>query len=475
MGFLAAVDSGQFGVAAQYLDLRNLPETVTQYEPEQISNGFAIVLQRALWIDLEKLSDQPEGYAADGLPNFRDELGVITSRDGKLQLLLQRVPGDTEGSPVWKVSNATLAKLPELYDEYRYDAYVEYLYRHLPHISILGIELFKWAAALAVTLGSAPFVLLLCWLLARIIVKPDRPMHAKVRRFLLRPVAVFIVLMILDLILRDLGIGLEAQKITNAGTLIILVSLWLLWSGVNLGRDLYIQRLISANREGGVALVHPLASGLKIVFVLVGSLMWLDNLGYEITALLTGLGIGGVAVALVLQKPLEDVFGAITLYTQQPIRIGDFGRFGAMSGTIEEIGLRTTRIRTLENSVVAVPNMRLASEPIENLSVRTKILYQPVLRLRNDTSQQQIERVIEEVRALLSSHPRILAEGARVRFQSIGAEALEVQVFAYVDEKTWPAYLEVAEALNFRILDILAAADVHLAFTIKDALKAANA
>lgn len=467
VGYLDAVDKGKFGVAAEYLDLRNLPPPVAQYKSDQLANGLAIVLQRALWIDLEKLSDSPEGYSADGLPSFRDELGVVPTRDGQLQLLLQRVPGDSEGSLVWKISNATLSKLPELYELYRYHPFVEYLYRHMPKVSILGLELFKWAAALTAMLAAAPFVLLLLWWLSRVLVKPDRPLHGRVRRYLLGPVAVAVLLLVLDAVILDLGLGLAAQKVTNAQTLLILVSLWLIWDGLNLARDAYLQHLVGIGREGSVSLIRPLASALKVIFLMIGVLMWLDNLGYEITALLTGLGIGGIAVALVLQKPLEDVFGAITLYTQQPIRIGDFGKFGTTSGTIEEIGLRTTRIRTLENSVVAIPNMRLAGEPIENLSVRNKILFQPVLRLRTDTPLEKVNQVLQEIRAMLADHPRILEEGARVRFQSIGADALQIQVFAYVNEKAFPAYLEIAEALNFRILEILSAAGVQLAFVME--------
>jgi MscS family membrane protein len=196
--------------------------------------------------------------------------------------------------------------------------------------------------------------------------------------------------------------------------------------------------------------------------VLLGVLVWLDNLGFQITAVLTGLGIGGVAVALVLQKPLEDMFGAVTLYTQQPVKIGDFGRFGAVTGTVEEISLRTTRIRTLANSLVSVPNMRLASEPIENLSAREKYLYSPVLRLQGDASGSDLAELLEQIRGALEANERVLKDGMRVRFTAITLAGFDVSVFAYVDAADWPDYLAVAETLNLAVLELISASPLTL-------------
>ncbi|MEM8766520.1 MAG: mechanosensitive ion channel family protein, partial [Pseudomonadota bacterium] len=240
---------------------------------------------------------------------------------------------------------------------------------------------------------------------------------------------------------------------------------------VGFWRDAYAEYLSVRGREGSVALLRPLTSALRTIFLLFGTLVWLDNLGYQITALLTGLGIGGIAVALVLQKPLEDVLGAITLYTQQPIKLGDFGRFGDRTGTVEEISLRTTRIRTLDNTVIAVPNAHLAAEPIENYSARRKILYKPVLRLRNDTTSAQVEALADRIRALLADHDHVLEDAARVRFTTIGDEAIEVAVFAYLDTTDWPTFLEIAEALNLEILRHLEALEIRMVLPLESAMQ----
>jgi MscS family membrane protein len=214
---------------------------------------------------------------------------------------------------------------------------------------------------------------------------------------------------------------------------------------------------------GTGALIRPLAGSLKAIIGTLLLITWLDNAGYDVGALLAGLGIGGVAVALVLQKPLEDVFGAFTLFTQQPIRVGDFGRFGNLTGTVEDISLRTTRIRTLENTVVAVPNARFSADPIENISARQRILYRPTLRLDFQTTPAQVERILNETRALLREHPRVLDEGQRVRLVRFGEFAIELEAFAYIDTVVFPEYLEIAEALNLAIMNIVEGAGARFA------------
>jgi MscS family membrane protein len=231
-----------------------------------------------------------------------------------------------------------------------------------------------------------------------------------------------------------------------------------------------MERLRTLGRTETSALINPLTGAVK---TLIGTLLlitWLDNAGYDIGALLAGLGIGGVAVALVLQRPLEDVFAAFTLFTQQPIRVGDFGRFGKLTGTVEEITLRTTRICTLENTVVAVPNARFAAEPIENISARQRILYRPLIRLDLQTPPAKIEEILESIRSELSAHPRVLEDGRRVRLIQFGEFAVEVEAFAYIDTVVFTEYLEIAEALNLAIMRIVEGADARFAYLGSDTL-----
>ena len=469
VGFLRAIDENDDALASRYLDLRNLPADIRAYTPEQLARGLSIVLQRGGWVDIESLSANEEGHLADDLPSYRDLVMRLETQRKPVNVFLQRVPAEG-GGRVWKVSNATIAELGLLYEEYRYNGLVEWLFSNLPDASLLGVELFKWVATLLLMFAVLPFLLLLGWWSARLLIENDADLHARVRRFFMGPASAFAAILIGSYCLQKLGTGLEAQRLLQTHTLIMLTMVWFFWQLLNLLRDVWGQRLRSRGREASLALLKPLTTAVKALMVLLGLLVWLDNLGYEITAVLTGLGIGGIAVALVLQKPLEDVFGAITLYTQQPIRIGDLGRFGRITGTVEEINLRTTRIRTLDKSVVAVPNMLLANEPIENLSAREKFLYQPVLKLRNDTSAKQLQVVLQGVRTVLGDHELVHDEGARVRFTDIGTVSHDLSVFAYVDAQDWAGYLAVAEELNFAVLDVLARANAQLAVPLDEVM-----
>lgn len=243
----------------------------------------------------------------------------------------------------------------------------------------------------------------------------------------------------------SLGRGVTTEAIQQFSPVPILVTVWMVFVGINLLRDIYLVRLEQRDGSSGGVFLRPTSNALKLLIAVVAVLVYLDKLGINITTVLAGLGVGGIAVALALQKPMEDVFGAITLYTQQPVRVGDFCKIGAVTGTVEEIGLRTTRIRTLANTLVAIPNAQLANEPIDNISARNKILFRPNLRLRYDTTREQLQQILTRIRALFESHERILQDNHRVRFIEIADDSLVVELYAYLNTREWSEYLELAE------------------------------
>jgi len=461
-GFMAACDAGDFETAAQYLDLRNLRGVATQLTPVQLARRFYVITRRGEWTDVADFIDDPAGRSGDGLPAYRDSIGFVAHEGQPVQLFLQKVPrGD--GVFIWKVSNATVSLIPTLYKTYGYAQPIEDLRRALPRVSFLGFELFKWVIVIGTGLLAWLGVFLFALLVRRLLGDPQTPARRRIFRFLALPVALWAVVLMMNLAADLLGRGTAAQTLKQMSPIPILVTVWVLFSGLNLVRELYTTRLQQRGRPGAVVLMRPAVNAVKLLVAISAALLWLDNIGINITTLLTGLGVGGVAVALALQKPMEDVFGAITLYTQQPVRVGDFCRIGTQTGTIEEIGLRTTRIRTLANTVIAVPNAKLANEPIDNISAREKIRYSPALRLRYDTSPAQLQQILTGIRALLGSHERVLPDGQRVRFRTFGDDALKVEVNAYLNTTDWAEYLGLAETLNIRIMEIVAGAGTSLA------------
>jgi MscS family membrane protein len=170
-----------------------------------------------------------------------------------------------------------------------------------------------------------------------------------------------------------------------------------------------------------------------------------------------------VAVALAAQNSIENLIGGFTLFVDRPVSVGDFCRFGDKVGTVEEIGLRSTRVRTLDDTVISIPNAAFAKMELENFSQRRKIWYHPRLQLEKTSSADQVRFVLVEVRRMLYSHPRVDPDPARIRFAEFGPSSLELDVFAYVTVTDFGEYLEIAEDLNLRIMDILARGGLRLA------------
>jgi MscS family membrane protein len=241
-GFLLAAAEGDYQRAAEYLDLRNLPRSMSEADGPSLAEDLDIVVQRHLWIDQEELSDQSDGWAGDGLPSYRDRLGVLQTRGGEVTLLLQQVPRD-DGVPIWKISNNTVARIPALYDELGYSRRVENIRRSFPDGRFLGIEYFKWAIALV----TGAIVYGLGWLLSvaaiKLLTKPGSPRGKLVRRFLTGPATVMAAILSMNAVGTNLGIGAGAQALVNLRPISTLIVLWFMLASVGLARDLFIQRL----------------------------------------------------------------------------------------------------------------------------------------------------------------------------------------------------------------------------------------
>ncbi len=172
-------------------------------------------------------------------------------------------------------------------------------------------------------------------------------------------------------------------------------------------------------------------------------------------AILAGLGVGGLAVALAAQKTVENLFGGITVILDQPVRVGDFCRFGDRIGTVEEIGLRSTRIRTLDRTIVSVPNGHFASLELENYTVRDRMWLHPTISVRYETTPDQLRHLLVEVRRMLYAHPRVDPASARIRFVNFGAYSLDLEIFAYVMTPNYDEFLAVREDIYLRIMDLV--------------------
>jgi MscS family membrane protein len=184
----------------------------------------------------------------------------------------------------------------------------------------------------------------------------------------------------------------------------------------------------------------------------------------NVSALLAGLGVGGLAVALAGQRTVENLFGGMVLILDQPVRVGDFFRYGDKLGTVEDIGLRSVKIRTLDRTLVSIPNGNFSQMELENFAARDKIRLSTTLGLRYETTAAQLETVIRELRQALLAHPKVDPDPARVRFTRFGAYSLDVEILAYVKTSDFNEFLEVQQELFLRFMRVVEDAGTGFAF-----------
>jgi MscS family membrane protein len=338
----------------------------------------------------------------------------------------------------------------------------------LVDISLWEIRLWQWVALLALVFIAT----LVSWLVATLIVRVAQRLveDAKARQHLVDlitgPIRLLLGLSIYYLGSLALRLSPPAQDFIGGAvrSLVIVAVTWLLARIVDVASRVLQERLVEQGQESALGLLPLGRKTVKVFLVIVAFIALLQNLGFNVTGLIAGLGVGGIAVALAAQRTLENLFGAITLSLDQPVRVGDFCRFGDKIGTVEEIGLRSTRIRTLERTVVSVPNSEFATLQLENFARRDAIWFHPKIGLRYETSADQLRYVLIEIKKMLLAHPKVSPDPARVRFTGFGAYSLDLDIFAYIETSDINEFLAVQEDLLLRIMDIVEAAGSTFAF-----------
>jgi MscS family membrane protein len=461
-GFMKATGEGNYMRAAEYLELTSLGRGLTVKEGPQLTRQLRIVLDRALWVDFDLLSDDPKGEADDGLPSHLDRLGRIETPERAFDILLELVPRE-DGVYIWKFSSTTVAQIPRMYAHFGYGRLGESLSAIFPKVQILGLQIWQWIALLVLTALAYLAALVVTWAVAFFLRRKGTEFCQLIARLVSGPVRLLIMVLIVRAQIDLIRPTLTAQAIFRGKTLLIIAVGWTIVHLFDILADRLTERLRQKGQKGATVLLRPVTNAAKVCIVLIAALVWLDNIGFKVTTVLAGLGVGGLALALAARSTLENVIGAITLYLSRPVRVGDFCRFGDTVGTVAEIGLRSTRIRTLDRTVISVPNAAFARLHLENLAMRDKIWYHPRIRLRYETTPDQIRFILVEVRKLLYAHPKVLPDPARIRFTEFGEHSLDLAIFAYIDVKKYPKFLEVAEDLNLRIMDIIAKSGSSLA------------
>jgi len=439
--------------AALYLDLRYVPESLEEVPPVNIARGLLFIFSQQNVLDLTRISSEPEGSLDDGLPEDLEQFGTVSLSDEVIPVYLQRIE-EADGTLVWRVSNATVVRTPDMWDELGYSDLNVWLSQVLPEFYVLGMGNFQVAILLATAIGGWFITGWISVLIAGLGGRFSNPWQHALSRFLRVPLRLILYVALIRIVIANLGLSVIAKAYLQSSPLEYLVAVILAFGLLNLYRDYKIRQLELQGDVEYVALIKPVVVIVRIIVATTAALMWADQAGFNVSTLIAGLGVGSLAVALAAQKTLENVIGAITLYTARPIRPGDWCRFGDIQGTVEEIGLRSVTLRTLNRTLVTVPNSMFSSADIENFSVRDRIRFFKLLELQMPTPDQ-LRAILGEFRTLFASHPMVRQDTVSIRLADIEAATAVIRLDGGIMTRDYQEYLAVAEDLNLRIIEIV--------------------
>lgn len=473
--FYDLAERAHYDEAAIYLDL---PHGTEKRGAELASKLYAVLSQRLL-IHPEALSPLPTGRAADGLPIGTEELGKINDAKGHPVSirLVRHEASKSDDEPRWVFAGSTVSKVDVLYSALR-DRWVrEHLPSSLLVVGPLSLYYWQWLALPLLAAVSIAIGRVLTWLGIVVWTRllRSRPWGTRLLDGLKGPVTFGWALIALALVVPYIALTLLAEETVYKGLTAvgILVFFWGLLRAVTIFGD----ELMRAKW----AKQHPTARGLSSVAVSLGKILVsffalmvaLAELGYSITSLIAGLGIGGIAVALAAQKTVENLFGSLSILVDQPFRVGDTVRVDTIEGTVETIGLRSTRVRTVDRTLIIFPNGKLADMRIESLGPRDRIRFATKLQLVRTTTMQHLNDAIAGVRTKLLAHALVRADDVFVGFSGIGEASYDVDVACTLNTTDWNVYAKAREELLVACIEAVRAAGADLAVPTRQLVGAA--
>jgi MscS family membrane protein len=323
--------------------------------------------------------------------------------------------------------------------------------------SLFGTAIWKIVASLGVILVAV--LLLLLWRVLTTAHIEGHGIGPSLRRLSLLTGAIAILYTVNYLIGRQVNPTGQFAQIVEYGTtgLVYLTVAWAFWLAVNFIVELVILSPSIAQRSLDANLLRLASRVLGIVGGLLVVAYGAQQLGLPALGLLAGFGVGGLAVALAAQSSIENLIGGLNLYADRPLRLGDYCQFGDMFGTVEHIGLRSTRIRGVDRTLTSIPNADLAKMKITNYANRDSMLFRHTLDLRYETSSDQLQYFVSAAYQFLISHDRVI-DGqipTRVRVLGFGSSSIMIEVFAYVDTKTFAEFYELQESLLLYLMHLV--------------------
>ncbi len=468
VAFLEAAHAHNYAKAWRYLDLRSMPEDRRLAGGTELARELETILDRDTQFDVGNLSRSPEGDVADNLAPNRDRVDTFHVNGKTLELDLERVTLHS-GLRVWLFSSDSIANIPEIAQMTDNSAIERHLPLPLVNFQLIGTPVWRWIGLVLLAFALAAFSKLLSrvalWLTQQVVKRLAPTWDLSLLQTFLGPLR-----LLLSVSLFRAGMEwFEPSALLRLylGRVLALLFFWGIFWLCAVIIDAIVRHLrtrLEAKHRAFSYSVLPLSGRIAkiVLFALIVAAL-LTAWGYNTTTLLAGLGIGGVALALASQKTIENLFGSVAVISDRPVSVGDFCKFGTTTGTVEDIGLRSTRVRTLDRTLVTVPNGSFSTMTLENFDRKDKTLFHVVLNLRRNTTPDQVRTLLQSLTKLLKDNAKFETGPMPVRFVGIGTYSLDIEIFMYVRTLDGDEFNKIQQDLFLAILDAVEAAGTALA------------
>ncbi|MFY0697006.1 MAG: mechanosensitive ion channel family protein [Balneola sp.] len=408
----------------------------------------------------------------EGVPNTKN---YVDSLSGLQQyILFDELPEVylTKTNNEWVFSKATIEQIPQLYRD-TFSSLVQAVVGELPASlkqDWFGIQIWQYIAVF-------------CWLLLGLIFRKvfefilDNYIHKLAKKTTFtwdddlidgidKPSGFIFMMFFWLATFTNLQLSVTVNHYLSL-ILEIAVSVGFIWLFYNLS-DVFSKYLgvLTSKTETKLddQLVPLIRKTLRFFVLVMGIILILQNNGYNVASLIAGLGIGGLAVALAARDTLANFFGSVTIFVDKPFRIGDWIKVAGVEGTVEEVGFRSTRIRTFYNSLVSVPNSNISNNEVDNLGLREYRRLLTTLNLTYSTSPEQMEAFVEGIKAIVKSNSHFRQDFYEVHFNAFGAHSLDVMVYVFFKVPDWSTELQQKHNFFLEVLKLAKEVGVEFAF-----------
>ena len=462
-------DEPDLDLAASCMDLSGLPPTVRSIQGRELAVMLKQVMDRTRLVDMERVPEAPGG-----------DPWVFSSSDAGAVVVARQPSGR------WLFTSDTVRQLPAMFAEVEGREVVEGVGRSPDVVTpamwlrslapqalrerMFLLEGWQWLGlVLVVLLGvvvGRVFTYAATGAVDRVLQKSllavDRALLARA----INPAATLLMVVLWGVGALWLGLPANVLRIYHDAVVVVAVISFTLMAYrlVDVASNMFERRAAATESRFDDLLIPLGRKTVKVVIIAIGLVTVAQNVGADVTGVIAGLGLGGLAFALAAKDTISNLFGSVTVLVDRPFEVGDWVKIGDVEGTVEEMGFRSTRIRTFYNSLITLPNSTLINAAVDNLGARSFRRWSTRLGVAYDTPAERMDAFCEGIRELIRRHPYTRKDYFHVYFNEYGAACLEILLYVFFATPDWPTELRERHRLAVDILRLAHDLDVEFAF-----------